>query len=158
MLQDSKVYEEKVNNIFQTRPSKRKGKWRDVPQLKERSHKVHQTKITEKLKTLKGDVKLSYQQYIELKLQSETVPRIYHLPKVHKNPRDPPYRPIVDYTGSCTYKVEKAISNINPLIGKSEHLLNSKALVDKIKDEDEIWIISLKMPYLSTMINTLSLM
>ena len=98
------------------------------------------------MKALKDDGKLSFQQYMEEMPQAETVPRMYGLPKFHKNPRDPPYRPIVDYTGSCTYKVAKPMSNIiNPLIAKSKHhLLNSKALGEKIKDlqldSDNIWI------------------
>ena len=62
-------------------------------------------KLTPKLKTLKNDGTLYYKQHMELKTQWETVPRIWGLPKVHKNPSDPPYRPIVDYTESCTYKV-----------------------------------------------------
>ena len=83
---------------------------------------------------------------MEVKPQSENIPRMYSLPKVHKNPMDPPYRPIVDYTGSCTYKIAKALSAlINPTIGKTNHhLKNSKDLIDKIKDrvllEEEIWI------------------
>ena len=65
---------------------------------------------------------------------------------MHKNSSDPPYRPIVDYKGSCTYKVAKKMSDlIKPLIGKTEHhFLNSKELVTKIKDtkltDEEIWI------------------
>ena len=75
-----------------------------------------------------------------------TLPRIYGLLKFHKNPSGPPYTSIVDYTGSCTYKVAKDMSNIiNPLMSKSKHhILNSKALVEKIKgitlDVDDIWI------------------
>ena len=108
--------------------------------------KTVKNKITQKLKSLKDTGKITYKQYMEVKPQSEAIPRMYALPKVHKNPSDPPYRPIVDYTGSCTYNIAKALSLlINPTIGKTEHhLLNSKQLVDKIKDvvlaEDEIWI------------------
>ena len=69
---------------------------------------------------LTDDGKLSFQQCMELKPQSETVSRIYGLPNVYKNHSDPPYRPIVDYTGRCTYKVAKALSNIiNPCIGQN---------------------------------------
>ena len=68
------------------------------------------------------------------------------LPKVHQNPSDPPYRPIVDYTGSCTYNFAKELSRIiNPIIGQtSHHLNNPKDLKDKIEDitldDDHIWI------------------
>ena len=65
-------------------------------------HKDIQKKITKKLKTLQDDGKLSFQQYMELKPQSKTIPRIYGLPNAHKKPSDPLYRPIVDYTGSST--------------------------------------------------------
>ena len=83
---------------------------------------------------------------MEVKPQPEMVPRMYALPKVHKDPLNPPYRVIADYTGSCTYNLAKALSNlINPTIGKTEHhLQNSKQLVDKIQNnvlsDEEIWI------------------
>ena len=84
---------------------------------------------------LKDAEKITYNQYIETKPQAESIPHLYALSKVHKNRENPHYRPIVDYTWSCMYRVAKALSEqINPVIGKSEyHLKNSKELLDKIK-------------------------
>ena len=85
---------------------------------------------------------------METKPQPETSSRMYALPKVHKNPTDPPYIPIVDYTGSCTFNIAKALSSlISPTIEKiKHHLKNCKDLVDKINlknivmSDEEIWI------------------
>ena len=66
---------------------------------------------------------------------SSLTPRLYCQPKIHKE--GTPLRPIVDYTGSLSYNVSKALSDLlAPLAGKTEHhLKNSKALVDKLKTE-----------------------
>ena len=67
---------------------------------------------------------------------------MYGSPKVHKD--GTPLRPIVDFTGSIGYNVEKSLADIlAPIVGQSEHhVLNSKSLSDQLKDitveEDEI--------------------
>ena len=83
-------------------PSNVKEKEKTYLNVKKDFTKTIKCKITQKLKTLKDEGKLSYLQYIELKPQSETVPRIYSLSKEHKNLSDLPYRPIVDYAVRCT--------------------------------------------------------
>ena len=77
----------------------------------------------------------AYKQYMETKPQSESIRRLYALHKVYKNPEDPLYKPIVDYTVSCTYRVDNALSElINPVIGKSEDKLKNSAREGLISD------------------------
>ena len=93
-LEDLQVYEKKMDLILDP-PSIKEEK--TYLNLKEDPTKSMKCEITEKLKMLKDDGKLSFQQYMELKPQLETVLGMYGLPKVHKDPSDdPPYRPIVD--------------------------------------------------------------
>ena len=106
VLEDLKVYEEKMSWILN--PPNVEEEEKTYISLKNDPTKSVKRKITEKLKTLKDDGKHTYQQYMELKPKSETILRIYGLLKVYKNPSDPPYRPIMDYTGCCTYKVARA--------------------------------------------------
>ena len=74
---------------------------------------------------------------METKPQAESIPHLYALHKVHQNPEDPLYMPLVEYTGSCTYIVANALSElINLVIVKSEHeLKNSNDLLEKGEDQ-----------------------
>ena len=80
-------------------------------------------------------------QYRSLYPTSETPPKFYGLPKIHKQSR--PLRPIVSSIGSITYQCSKHISDVlAPLVGKTEHhVANSQQFVDKVKElrveEDE---------------------
>ena len=72
--------------------------------------------------------------YYRIYPTSETVPKFYGLPKVHKN--NVPLRPIVSSIGSITYKTAKFLASIlSPLVGKTEHFVkNSIQFVKKIKE------------------------
>ena len=64
-----------------------------------------------------------------------TVPRIYGLPKVHKN--GVPFRPILNTIGSPTYKLEKYLANLfKPLVGRtSSFVKDSASWIQEISNE-----------------------
>ena len=80
----------------------------------------------------------------ELYPTTETPPRFYGLPKVHK--ADMPLRPIVSSIGSIMYTSAKYLSKVlSPLVGKNKHFIkNSKHFASEMKnkrvEEDEILI------------------
>ena len=64
--------------------------------------------------------KITKSPYENLYPTSETVPRIYCTPKVHK--KDILLRPIVDYTGSIGYNTSRALADLlGPLVGLTKH-------------------------------------
>jgi hypothetical protein len=73
------------------------------------------------------------------------IPRIYGLPKVHKE--NMPLRPIVNTIGSPTYKLAKFLANkLKILVGKTQSFVkNSTHLIEDIKDirldEEDILLI-----------------
>ncbi|XP_013380543.1 uncharacterized protein LOC106151709 [Lingula anatina] len=95
---------------------------------------AYKRKLTKCLLRLQKEGKLSRSQYAQLYPTAETPPKLYGLPKIHKE--GTPLRPIVSSIGSITYQTAKFLAKIlNPLVGKScHHVLNSKDFVDKVKD------------------------
>ncbi len=91
---------------------------------------------------LKGIVKklldqedITKAKYYLLCPSTETVPRFYGLPKIHKP--SCPLRPIVSSIGSVSYQAARFVADIiAPLVGASSphHLKNSQDLVNKISD------------------------
>ena len=65
---------------------------------------------------------------------SDTVPRFYGLPKVHKPVC--PLPPIVSSIGSVTYQVAKFVADIiSPLVGQSpHHIKNSADFVERVRN------------------------
>ena len=67
--------------------------------------------LIQKLTKLKHQGKITAQQLSYLKPSNNPViPRFYGTPKIHKNGN--PIRPIVNYTGSVTYKVARELADV----------------------------------------------
>jgi hypothetical protein len=66
---------------------------------------------------------------------NEIAPRIYSLPKIHKE--DIPLRPIVNTIGSPTYELAKHVANIlSPLVGHIDSFIkDSNEFINLIKNE-----------------------
>ena len=100
--------------------------------------------LIKKLTSLKEQGKITESQYKYLYPTTNSTPRLYCTPKIHKE--NTPLRPIVDYSGSANYNLGRSLADLlNPLMGKTEHhLQNSKDLTKKLKDikleNDEILI------------------
>ncbi|XP_072025236.1 uncharacterized protein [Amphiura filiformis] len=78
------------------------------------------------LKRLCDSDRITKAQYYLLMPSSDTVPRFYGLPKVHK-PLSP-LRPIVSSIGSVTYQVAKFVADIiAPLVDQSPHHIKNSA-------------------------------
>ncbi|CAH1242829.1 HMCN1 [Branchiostoma lanceolatum] len=84
---------------------------------------------------------INYITYRRLYPTTETPPKFYGLPKIHKP--DTPLRPIVSSIGSITYNSARFLADtLSPLVGKSEHhIVNSQQFAELIKhrrvEEDE---------------------
>ena len=106
-----------------------------------RSH-TYQLSIKAILKRLKDEKKISTSQYNHIYPTSDMIPRLYGSPKIHK--KGTPLRPIVDYTGSMTYNLSRALADLlKPTIGKTQYFVKNTAdFVDEIRnvvlEEDEI--------------------
>ncbi|XP_062541137.1 uncharacterized protein LOC134209171 [Armigeres subalbatus] len=86
--------------------------------------------------------------YIESKIHRRlnvsncNLPRIYGLPKIHKEGR--PLRPVVSTIGSTTYRLAQYLSNIlGKVVGKTDsHVINSFTFATEVSgtqiDEDEV--------------------
>lgn len=74
-------------------------------------------------------------EYRQLYPTTETPPKFYGLPKIHK--KDIPLRPIVSSIGTITYNCAKLLADIlSPLVGNSvHHVANSQDFADRIKNE-----------------------
>ncbi|XP_072039555.1 uncharacterized protein [Amphiura filiformis] len=74
-------------------------------------------------------------EYRKLYPTTESPPKFYGLPKVHK--KDIPLRPIVSSVGSITYNSAKFIADIlSPLVGNTtHHIANSQDFSERIKNE-----------------------
>ena len=81
------------------------------------------------------DKQINKDEHFFLYPTTETPPKFYGLPKIHKNGR--PLRPIVSSIGSITYPSSKYLARIlKPLVGQTEHhIKNSAEYVDKVKHE-----------------------
>ncbi|XP_072051644.1 uncharacterized protein [Amphiura filiformis] len=93
----------------------------------------YKKKVSDSLKALEESEAIDRALYYKLS-PSESVPRFYGLPKIHK--QNVPLRPIVSCISSVTYNLAKHLAGIiGPLVGKScHHVVNSTDLVDKLKD------------------------
>ena len=101
VLENTETYEKKMLKLLD--PPDMTDDAKTYVKLSKDPTEVIKSKITQKLKSFKDKGNITYKQYIDIKPHSETVPRMYALPKVHNYPTDPPYRPIMDYTGTLLY-------------------------------------------------------
>ena len=124
VVMDKEEYEEKVKQMLSDK--------RTYEKLSKDPTPVYKKKLVSILSRLKDEGKITYQQYQHLYPTTETVPRMYCTPKIHK--KDNPLRPIVDYTGTMAYNTSRALADIlSPLIGKTEHhVKNSKHLSEEM--------------------------
>ena len=95
----------------------------------------YKTELVKILTRIQTEGQIDQRGYFSVYPTTETPPKFYGLPKIHKEGR--PLRPIVSSCGSITYPSSKLLSKIlGPLVGKtSHHVLNSKQFVNKVKDE-----------------------
>ena len=94
----------------------------------------YKRKLVSLLKPLKDQGKISQRLYEHLYPTAENIPRLYCIPKLHKE--GIPLRPIVDYIGSIGYHTSRLLADIlSPLVGKTaHHVNNSKDLAEEFKD------------------------
>ena len=99
-------------------------------------------RLQRKLRALKKEGQLDQVSYNKIYPTSDTTPRFYATPKIHKDPIK--MRLIVSGINSITYNLASHLADImKPLVGKSErHLNNSQDLVKKIQEiqleDDEV--------------------
>jgi len=104
----------------------------------------YKRKLVAVLARLKDKGKLSDDLSSRLYPTSEKIPRLYCLPKIHKE--YVPFRPIADHTGSTGYNTSRFPADIlNILIGQSEHIVkNSRQLAQDLSsvqmEEDELLV------------------
>lgn len=111
--------------------------------LKRDPTQKYKKQLIELLKQLKGKGSLDDSLYRRLYPTTDTPPKFYGLPKIHK--QNNPLRPIVSSIGSISYNCAKYIAEIlNPIVGKTEHhIKNSQQFADIIKhyrveDDEEL--------------------
>ena len=90
----------------------------------------YKRKLIAILKPIKEQGKLTKQEYDRLYPTSDSIPRMYCTPKVHKEGN--PLRPIVDYLGSLGYPSSRFLADIlGPLVGCTDkHVNNSGQLAE----------------------------
>lgn len=103
-------------------------------------------RVSRKIKTIldtwKDNRYIDTKTHRKLNVSNCNPPRIYGLPKVHKQGR--PLRPVVSTIGSTTYKLAQYLSNIlGKIVGKTEnHVINSFTFATEIPGtqitEDEV--------------------
>ena len=91
-----------------------------------------ETRISSALKELERKGHLSNKQRLSLSPSFSSAPRIYGLPKIHKE--GVPLRPIVSAIGSPTHQLARELVRIlNPLQGTTDsHVKNSTDFVERI--------------------------
>ena len=94
---------------------------------------AQETKISCKLREFQKN-EITTPIYNRLRLTGSQPPRLYGLPKIHK--QSVPLRPIVSCIGSPSYQLSKYIASIiSPLAGRtSSHVLNSKHFAETMGD------------------------
>lgn len=118
---------------------------------------ILQTRNNNFIQMLANDMYLNLKQAQDLKIRNALPPKIYGLPKLHKE--NIPLRPIVSSIQSPFYALQKFLSNIlSNVIGKSEYnIKNSWELSEKLKNlklETDSRLISLDVVSMYTNIPT----
>ena len=93
----------------------------------------YKNKLINLLKTIKAEVGISDAVYKRLYPTGAGSPKVYGLPKIHKEGM--PLRPIVSSTGAASYETSKDLVRIlKPLVGKSPYQVeNSKDFIQQIQ-------------------------
>lgn len=94
---------------------------------------ILQNKNNEFIQLLTNESLISLRKTEELKIRNALPPKIYGLPKIHKE--NTPLRPIISCMQSPFYSLQKFLANIlQNIVGKTEYnVKNSWELVEKIK-------------------------
>ena len=94
----------------------------------------HKTKLVKLLKTIKAEGGISEAVYKRLYPTGAGVPKLYGLPKVHKE--GIPLRPIVSSIGTASYETAKELARIlKPLMESSPYQVqNSRDFIQQIQD------------------------
>ncbi len=121
---DAQVYKDKVSEMLSDTKT--------YERLPKDPTDTYRRKLIALLKPLKEQGKLTKQQYDYLYPTSDSTPRLYGSPKIHKE--GTPFRPIVDYTGSMGYPTSRFLADIvGPLVGENDHNVNnSKELAEEL--------------------------
>ena len=124
VVTDKTEYEEKVKTMLNDANTYEKPRADPTSSYKRKLIKI--------LSKLKGDNKITDDQYKYLYPTSEAIRRLYCTPKIHK--ANKPLRPIVDYTGSIGYNISRALADLlGPLVCNTEHdVKNSKELAEEL--------------------------
>ncbi len=103
-------------------------------QLKRDPSKKLQRKLNDKLFQLHQANILNKPLYSRLSCSVAQTPKIYGLPKIHKE--NTPLRPIVSFCSSPTYELSKYLAKIlKPLTEQSNHrLVNSETFITRMKN------------------------
>ena len=125
---DTDVYQQKCEALLKdTSTYKRLGKRDPTTRYKQ--------ELVSVLREIEDEGGIDRVEYRQLYPTTESTPKFYGLPKVHK--KDTPLRPIVSSINSITYNSAKLLAVIlSPLVGNSEHhVKNSQHFSDKIRNE-----------------------
>ena len=150
VVMNKKDYQSKVNTLLSDSKTYEK--------LKKDPTQSYKKELAEYLKELRDTEKvIEWKLWKQLYPTTETPPRLYGLPKVHK--ANMPLRPIVSSVGSITYNCAKYLSSVlSPLVGKNGHAIqNSKHFAEVMKEktiEDDEILISYDVTALFTSVPT----
>ena len=104
----------------------------------------YKKKLVALLTKIEAERQINRDEYYKLYPTTETPPKFYGTPKIHKEGR--PLRPIVSSCGSISYPCSRFLSDVlKPLVGQSpHHIKNTAEFADKIKgcrvEEDEVQV------------------
>ena len=145
VVMERRDYDRKVRELLEDTSTYRKVPKDPTP--------TQESKISRKLRSLHNGKEITAKLYNRLRPSGSQPPRIYGLPKIHKE--SVPLRPIVSCIGSPSYQLSKYIASIiSPLAGKtSSHVLNSKHFAEIMRDitvGGEELLVSFDMSSLST--------
>jgi len=127
------TYKEKCDQLLKDTKTYKK--------LKRDPTQIYKKQLIEVLHDLQKKGKVDKPTYHKIYPTTETPPKFYGLPKIHK--KDNPLRPIVSSVDSITYTCARFVADIlSPLVGKSEHHVKNsqefaKVITDKTVQPDE---------------------
>ena len=136
VVMDRPAYVEKCKNMLKDTNTYKK--------LKKDPTTKYKKELSEFIRELKQKEEINFALSRQLYPTTETPPKSYGLPKVHKP--NMPLRPIVSSVGSITYDSAKCMAKVlSPLVGQTEHhVKNSKhfatVISDKTVNDDEILV------------------
>ena len=107
--------------------------WKMTEKLQKDPTKAYKSQLLRMLTRIRNE-KITQKDCDHLYPTSESIPRMYCTPKIHK--QGTPLHPIVDYTGSIGYATSRSMRNIfAPLTGKTDHhVVNSQQLAEDLAE------------------------